>query len=88
MFRQFLAILALVTGLAAISEPARSAEMGAAVEAAVHCGEAAPWKSMPAVLGLQDPKRDARTSGGAPYLCSVCVVSVPAIQLQADRARE
>lgn len=88
MLRQLLAILALVTGLAALAEPVRAAEIGTAVEAVGHGGEAAPCVRAPLVLQLEGQARRVRASERAPRRRSARALSVPAIQLRADRARE
>ncbi len=88
MLRQFLAILALVTGLAAMGEPLRAAEIGVAVESAGQGGEAAPCVRVPRVLELSGEARKTRNVERLPCRRTVRTSVVPTIQLQADRARE
>lgn len=88
MLRQLLTILALVTGFAAVAQPARAAEGTAAVEAfdapqaSFACAPALP------VLQLASQPRSRRSDGGTRCRPASPPAIVPTIELKVDRARE
>ncbi len=88
MIRQFLAILALVTGLTAISEPARAAHVGAAVEAAMQGTEVSSCAGRSVLIQLDGEILGQRNDGAVPCQRAGRSTIVPAIRLQADRAHE
>ena len=89
MLRQLLAILALVTGLAALAEPAQAARVGASVESVSQAEQASPCVKSRVVLQLGGDTRPVREARERPCISAPrTAVLLPTVQLQADRARE
>ena len=86
MLRQLLAVLALITGLAAMVEPAQAAR--ASVETVGESDQGSPCAVLPVILSLGRQAGGAREAREKPCRATARRVMVPAVQLQADRARE
>jgi len=90
MIRQMLAFLALITGLAAVMQPAQAAPLGAGVESVGLveqvgrvCGVLA---SAPSTLAVVTRSGDDDRAKICPR--PVITIVVPAVMLQGDRAHE
>ena len=89
MLRQFLVALALVTGLAALAEPAQAARFASdiATTSVAEQGQAcASANSGLIAAGLRSDVRQSYIDKTRPR--PAAKVIVPTVQLQADRARE
>ncbi|HEY6815680.1 MAG TPA: hypothetical protein VI168_09090 [Croceibacterium sp.] len=88
MLRKLLALLVLVTGLAAVGQPAHAVVLKAdsvqAVEAGYTCTSPASQRSNPSSLRRERDDVQPKPCPKPPRI----VLVVPTVMLQADRARE
>ena len=91
MLRKLIAILVLVTGLAAAGTPAQARVFDVAsvrtVDAAYSCSTPAAAHGAQLVEILRKVEREATQAKQCPRPPKIVVI-VPAVMLQADRARE
>jgi len=88
MLRKLLALLVLVTGLAAVGQPAQAMVLKVdsvqAVEAGFACAAQPGQRSAPASIHRERDEVQPRPCAKPPRI----VLIVPTVMLQADRARE
>jgi hypothetical protein len=91
MLRKLIAILLLVTGLAAVGTPAQArvfdVENVRTIDAGYSCAAQAGARSAQLVNVLRKLDRDEAQPKSCPRPPKIVVI-VPAVMLQADRARE
>lgn len=91
MLRKLIALLVLVTGLAAVGTPAQARVFDVAsvrtIDAGYSCSAQAGARSAQLVGALRRLERDEAQPKSCPRPPKIVVV-VPTVMLQADRARE